>query len=85
VRTDETRKWDERTRGGVRGMETLISEALGKIKSTRPLKISQTGTAKKSKLITLLKFLQVFKKHIMTEMGPPPCLLYAYSLIIALA
>ena len=41
VRTDEVRKWDERPRREVEGMDSLIAEALAKIKTTDPLRLTK--------------------------------------------
>ena len=41
VRTDEVRKWDERPRREVEGMESLMAEALAKIKTTDPLRLTK--------------------------------------------
>ena len=51
ARTDEARKWDERPRGEVEGNGDPHCRSFSKIQTDRPLKISQSGSAKKSKLI----------------------------------
>ena len=42
ARPYETRKWNEGPSSEVKGMETLIAEALAKIKPTDPLRLAKS-------------------------------------------